>query len=137
MFIDTRTLKRQHEQIGNVVADLKENFGKESDLEFRASEIAHQINLLAGLLKIHLGTEDRCMYPYLLQSGSEELRKTAQDYMEEMGNISEEFVEYKKRFNTRTKIMNDTRGFIIETQKIITTIEERIKKEDINLYPVL
>lgn len=53
-----------------------------------------------------------------------------------MGNISDEFVDYKNRFNTRTKIISNTREFVNETQRILRILEERIKKEDANLYTI-
>jgi hemerythrin-like domain-containing protein len=133
--IDIKTLKRQHEGIKDAILGIKRSL-KTVDLEGEAFEISKKINLLAGVLKIHLGTEDRYMYPQLMQSESDDLKKVAQDYVKEMGNISVEFTDYKNRFNTKTKIVSDSKGFVKETQRILEILETRIKKEDTNLYPI-
>lgn len=133
--VDIKILKRQHEGINSIITNLRESID-ETDLEEGAFEIAQKINLLSGVLKIHLGTEDRYMYPQLMKSSSKELKKIAQDYVEEMGNISNEFAGYKNCFNTKTKIISDIKGFVNETQRILKILEERIIKEDSNLYPI-
>ncbi len=135
--LNIKTLKRQHEEIYDVIAELRESMGSEGDLENRAFEIAQKISLLAGKLKIHLGTEDRYMYPYIMENGSDELKKAAESSVKEMGDISAKFLEYKDRFNTRSKILNDLKGFLSETSKILHMLEERMKKEDSNLYRLL
>jgi len=135
--LDIKILKRQHDEIYNVILGLKERMEAEGDLESKAFEIAQKINLLSGKLKIHLGTEDRYLYPYLLEKGSDELRKVAEDYVTEMGDISNKFSLYKSRFNTKSKIVNDLKSFVPETAKILKVIKERIMKEDVNLYKVL
>lgn len=135
IMIDVKTLKRQHAGINDVISGIKTSL-KTSDIEIDAFEIAQKINLLAGVLKIHLGTEDRYMYPHLMQSESAELKQVAKDYVEEMGSISDEFTDYKNRYNTKTKIVKDTAGFVNETRRILKILETRIQKEDINLYPI-
>lgn len=132
--VDKKTLIRQHEEIYEVISDLKRNMDAADDLEARAFEIAQKISLLAGKLKIHLVTEDQYMYPYILEKGSQELKALAQGYMEEMGTISGEFTEYKNRFNTKSKIISNLNEFKVETFKIIKVLEGRMGKEDSNLY---
>jgi hypothetical protein len=135
--VDIKTLRRQHEEICDVILGLKGSIEAVDNLEIEAFKISQQINILAGKLKIHLGTEDRYMYPYILEKGSDELKRIAQGYVIEMGTISDEFLNYKNRFNTKSKIINDSKGFVTETSKIIKVLEERIKKEDSNLYQKL
>jgi len=135
--LNIRILKRQHEEIKDMISELRENIEAGGNLENKAFEIAQKINLLAGKLKIHLGTEDQYMYPYILENVSDELKKVAEDYVAEMGDICDKFSEYKSRFNTKSKIINDWDSFLSETPKILKILEERIKKEDSNLYQVL
>lgn len=135
--MEIKTLKRQHEEIVDLISDLKKSIEAADNLEAGAFEIAQKINLMAGKLKVHLGTEDRYMYPYILEKGSDELKRVAQDYVAEMGTISDEFTDYKNRFNTKSKIIGDTKGFAAETAKILRVLEDRIKKEDMNLYRIL
>ena len=135
--VDIKTLRRQHKEIYDAISGLKESIETAGNLETEAFEIAQKINLLAGKLKIHLGTEDRYMYPYILEKGSDDLKIVAQDYVAEMGAISGEFSDYKNRFNTKSKIIGDPAGFLAETAKVLKVLEERIKKEDSNLYQAL
>jgi DUF438 domain-containing protein len=135
--IDIKTFKRQHEEIYDIISALKVSIGAVNTLEAEAFEISKKINTLAGKLKVHLGNEDRYMYPYILEKGSAELKSVAQAYVVEMGTISNVFSDYKNRFDTRSKIISDTKEFVKETAKILKVLEDRIKKEDSNLYQKL
>lgn len=134
--LNIATLKRQHEQIGELLTELKQDIARGS-LEQEASSIALKISILAGKLKVHLDTEDRYMYPQLLQSGKTELKKLAQAYMDEMGYISKAFMNYKDRFNTKSKIRGNPQVFLKESQEMLEVIGQRIEKEDVSLYTVL
>lgn len=131
---DIKTLRRQHKEIYDAISGLKGSLEAVDHLEAGAFEISQQISVLAGKLKVHLGTEDRLIYPYILEKGSDELKRIAQGYVAEMGTISDEFSNYKNRFNTKNKIISDMKGFVTETAKILKVLEDRIKKEDSNLY---
>jgi hypothetical protein len=134
--LNLSTLKRQHEEIREIIADIRQAVGRRS-LDKEASLIASKISMLAGKLKIHLNTEDRYMYPRLLQSENLQVRKIAKEYIDEMGHISGVFMDYKDRFNTKTKIIGNTQEFFNETNKIFKVLEERIAKEDSSLYTIL
>ncbi len=126
-------LKRQHEEIAETLSDIKFDINHK-DIAKEALGISSKISNLAGKLKVHLNTEDQYMYPQLLNSSNSEVRITAQAYIDEMGTISTEFMEYKDRFNTRTKITKDIDLFVSESHRIFHLLEERIAKEDANLY---
>lgn len=130
--LNLETLARQHKEISEIVTHIKQMI--HNNIDKNALDIAKQINMLAGKLKVHLATEDKYMYPYLLQSDSHIVRETAQIYADEMGHINNEFTNYKNKFNTRTKIINNTKEFLNETDRIFKILEERISKEDISLY---
>ncbi|WP_024832277.1 hemerythrin domain-containing protein [Ruminiclostridium josui] len=127
------TLKRQHEEIAEILSDIKFHI-LHKDIAKEALEISSKISNLAGKLKVHLNTEDQYMYPQLLKSSNSEIRKTAQAYIDEMGTISTQFMAYKDRFNTRSKITNDIDLFVSESKKIFDILEQRIAKENSNLY---
>nr|WP_278330534.1 hemerythrin domain-containing protein [Clostridium magnum] len=93
------------------------------------------MNTLAGKLNIHMNSEDKFLYPELINSRDEQLKQIAKQYSEEMGNIHQEFSNYKNKFNTKTKILSDVDGFLKESKEIIKLLENRISKEDIYLYP--
>lgn len=127
------TLKRQHEEIAEIISDIKSDIDQK-DIAKEALEISSKISNLAGKLKVHLNTEDQYMYPQLLKSSNSEVQTTAQAYIDEMGTISTVFMEYKDRFNTRTKITNEIDLFVSESKRIFSLLQQRIAKEDSNLY---
>jgi hemerythrin-like domain-containing protein len=93
------------------------------------------INTLAGKLNIHMRTEDKFLYPQLINSKDDKLKKVAIEYSEEMGNIYMIFNEFKNQFNTKNKILNDKDKFLMEIRRVLSLLKNRIDKEDINLYP--
>lgn len=134
--MDLATLERQHKEIEEVVLDIEQTINK-NNIEGDAAHIAKQISMLAGKLRVHLATEDKNMYPYLLEKGDEKLKRLATEYADEMGHISEAFMAYKDKFNTRTKIMNNPQGLISETKETFKVLGERMAKEDTQLYKYL
>jgi len=132
---DIKNLTRQHGDIDLLIGNIK-NLSK-GDIEGNIDIIVKDINMLAGKLKIHLDTEDKFLYPDLLNMNNEVLNTMAKEYMNEMGNISSEFIKYKNSFNTKNKIMSNIEQFKIQTVEIFETLERRINKEERELYPRL
>ena len=129
-------LERQHREIYEEVHTLKALINGE-DIKEQTLLIAKNLNLLAGKLKMHLQSEDRFLYPQLMGSSRIELKQLATAYNEDMGMIYEEFEKYKLQFNTKSKIDEDIIDFRKQTQSIFTILEERLHKEDKNLYPLI
>lgn len=127
--VNIESFKRQHEEIGEIIKNIR-SLVAEGRPEAKANELALMISTLAGKLKIHLNTEDKYMYPELLNSQSEEVRNTAKDYIDEMGSISETFMAYKERFNTRSKISANLDSFESESDRVFSIIEKRIAREE-------
>lgn len=126
-------LKKQHEQINQLITDTKELLTEELKEE-TVKTVAKNINNLAGKLKIHLGSEDRFLYPQLMKNGDTLVKKKAKDYAEEMGDLSKIFMEFKRKYNTPTKINRNSDFIHSEAKKVFEAIEERIAKEDHDLY---
>lgn len=129
-------LIRQHMDIRGEIKYIKEVIDK-SSIELNAMDISSHINKLAGKLQVHLMSEDKFLYPSLINGEDLELKKMATLYMDEMGEISEVFVEYKNKFNTKNKIEANKEGFFQETKIILKAIEERINKEENGLYKLI
>lgn len=129
-------LKRQHVEILKLVKDTQ-NIIKNNNIENDAAEIAVYINNLSGKLKIHLGTEDKFLYPNMLKSEDEKIRMSAETYIYEMGNLFEVFMGFKDEFNTRNKILGCKDEFYKISKVIFDAVEKRILKEDKELYPLL
>lgn len=129
-------LIRQHVDIRDEIKYINEIVDK-SSIELNTMDIASRINKLAGKLQVHLMSEDKFLYPSLINGKDLELRDMATLYMDEMGEISEVFKEYKNKFNTKNKIEANKEGFFQETKIILKEIEERIDKEENGLYKLI
>lgn len=66
-------------------------------------DITTHINKLAGKLKIHLSSEDKFLYPNLLNGDDNKLKNLANSYINEMGGISDTFTNYKINLIQRVK----------------------------------
>lgn len=132
---DIKNLTRQHGDIDLLIGNIK-NLSK-GNIESNIDIIVKDINMLAGKLKIHLDTEDKFLYPDLLNMNNEVLNTMAKEYMNEMGSISSEFIKYKNSFNTKNKIMSNVEQFKIQTVEIFEILERRINREERELYPRL
>jgi hemerythrin-like domain-containing protein len=132
---DIKNLTRQHGDIDLLIGNIK-NLSK-GNIESSIDIIVKDINMLAGKLKIHLDTEDKFLYPDLLNMNNEVLNTMAKEYMKEMGNISSEFIKYKNNFNTKNKIISNVEQFKIQTVEVFEILERRINKEERELYPRL
>lgn len=127
------TLKRQHNDILNLVETIENNIQQEH-LENNARLIAKGINELSGKLKIHLSHEDRYLYPSFKKSNNIELKNKANNYIEEMGNLSSIYSDFKNNYNTPTKIIKNQDNLVKKSKIVMGAIKERIKQEDHDLY---
>lgn len=127
-------LERQHLEINKLFQKISSTINLRN-IEDSLDELVWDINTLAGKLNIHMRTEDKLLYPELMNSDDKNLRNISKEYSEEMGNIHSIFIEFKNQFNTKNKIINDKNKFLIESKKVISLLENRIEKEDKTLYP--
>lgn len=126
----------QHEGIKQELETVK-NLEKKHRLEETAAELALHVNHLAGKMKIHLVSEDKYLYPGLIETGKADIKKAAKEYQEEMGDLFTVFTEFKNKYNTRSKILEGGMLFQKELLDIIAAIERRIQKEEEGLYQLL
>ena len=128
------SLERQHGEIRGLFLKIKNGINT-SDIKVNLEELVRNINALAGKINVHMNSEDKFLYPALIESENKQLREMAKEYSEEMGHIHLKFNNYKNKFNTRSKILNDIDGFLKESKETINLLENRISKEDNYLYP--
>ncbi len=126
-------LKRQHIEIEEVLNETVKLI-KVGDLKLHGQAIAKNISILAGKLKVHLSAEDNYLYPDFLNNSNLDLRKTAQSYIDEMGDLSSTYMEFKGKYNTERKILKAEEDFVKESKAVFTAIEKRMNKEDKELY---
>jgi len=132
--ININNLERQHIEIRESVSKIKQVVNS-NDIKGALDILVREINTLAGKLNIHMNSEDKFLYPTLIESNDNQLKQIAKQYSEEMGSIHAGFNNYKNKFNTKSKIINDVDGFLRESKGIIKLLEERVTKEDMHLYP--
>lgn len=131
--INLTNMNRQHNSITNEINCIMDEVNKGA-LSMDRAEAALHISKLAGLLKIHLMDEDKFLYPDLLKSSDRQIKEMTNQYMNEMGNLAENYTEYKNKYNTKSKIAENMDSFILDTQNIIAALKKRIDKEDKELY---
>ncbi len=129
-------LERQHVEIMEEIQYIKKSINS-NDLQENASDIAKHISLLAGKLKVHLDSEDKFLYPSLINSENVLVQNIANKYISDMGNLCAVFTEYKNKFNTRSKIISNKEDLVKESKQIVIALENRMHKEDKELYPLL
>ena len=128
-------LKKQHEEVFILIHTIHQL--TERGPEENAKEIALQINALSGKLKMHLMSEDKFLYPSLVQNTNPNIRNIANAFQQEMGSLAEAFLIFSQKYNISSKIVENKIVFLTESKKMIRQIEERMKKEDVKLYPLL
>lgn len=128
-----KNLERQHNDIYEVLNKTKEMING-SELESQSMEIAKNISILAGKLKIHLSNEDKYLYPALLNKGDKVLQNKTQKYINEMGHLSETYMSFKDKYNTRSKILAEPKLFIKEANEVFKAVLDRMHREDSDLY---
>lgn len=130
------SLKRQHDDIRKNTASILHIIDNQ-DLDSNINDLVTYINILSGRLLIHLSTEDKFLYPELLVSTSVEIKKLAERYIDEMSSLADKFNNFKNKFNTKSKINSDKHAFILELKATFKLLQERLDREDRELYPLL
>lgn len=123
----------QHKRIEEEIVAIKSLINTDDYLE-NAGDIARHISTLAGKLKVHLSMEDKYLYPILQEREDERVKKLADNYQKEMGDLADKFTAYKDLYNTKLKIMQNQSNFKQDTSNILEAIEKRLNKEENELY---
>lgn len=129
-------LNRQHDNIKEEINFILNEVEKGS-ANMDTAEAALHISRLAGLLKIHLLEEDRFLYPSLLNNPDNEIREMTNNYIAEMGNLAEEYTEFKNSYNTSNKIKNNMDNFLTDANRMLKALMNRMLKEDNGLYRII
>jgi iron-sulfur cluster repair protein YtfE (RIC family) len=132
----TDTLRRQHEELVSIVVTINEQMTTKDSIKENARELRKLLSKLAGKLKMHLAVEDKILYPKLLDSNEIASKKTAKEFLREMGEIGKIFNSYLENYATEKEISNDIEGFIYNSNGLFKCLAERIDKENKILYPL-
>ncbi len=129
----TDNFRRQHTDLVEVVNKMTDMLTPAS-LRDNAAAMRSLLSELSGKLKVHLTMEDEVLYPALQKHEDENVRKTAQQFFDEMGGLKTVFSEYVQRWPNSESIESNAEDFVNETKEIFTALASRIKKEDEELY---
>ncbi len=136
MRVEIERLRDEHRRLltlaghlGRHVAGAFPHDAKARD-DFNAVRIRFRTELIA-----HLKREDWVLYPSLLASGDRELTDTAQNFVDEMGHISDAFAAYSRLW-LPDAIAADWPGYCAATQAVLDALAARIEREDAGLYPL-
>ncbi|KAB1440095.1 hemerythrin domain-containing protein [Candidatus Galacturonibacter soehngenii] len=123
----------QHKSIRDEINWIQSNLTTVK-VEEHAEEIALHINQLSGKLKIHLMNEDKFLYPSLIANPDMAIKQMAIDYQNEMGDLQERFKSFKDKYNVKSKLLEKKESFVEEAKVVICAIEDRILKEEKEIY---
>lgn len=123
----------QHRSVRKSISEI-DDLVRKRKIEETASDIATGISRVAGMLKVHLASEDRYLYPELQKHESHHVKRMAEDYQKEMGGFIHTFTEFKDKYNTRGKLLANSVHFENEYREVAQKLELRIRKEESELY---
>jgi len=128
-------LQKQHEQIHEIIQELLHV--PQEKLEEKAFDISMKIGQLAGVLLFHLQSEDKFLYPNLMEHENSHIRSTAKAFTDEMGNLGEKFAVFKAKYMQPKNIKTNPEKFRQDLSDIATLLKNRIQREEMELYPLL
>lgn len=129
----TQKFRDQHDDLLERAGEISKKLNEEA-LSKDASQIRDLLSGLLGKLKIHLAVEDKALYPQLKNCGNHEVAAISIQYQEEMGGIAEFVSNYSKHWPSAYAISENAKGFIDETNQLISALSTRIQKENDYLY---
>lgn len=129
----TAAFRQHHSEIRGIVRELA------GLLDSRAvaadpGPTARAMRALFGKLSVHLAIEDSALYPRLTQHPDDRLRRAAVRFQQEMGGLKAEFDVFRSRWPGPLAISQDPDRFVLESRALLLVLEQRIAREDVELY---
>ena len=134
--MDMDHLLRQHNEIFTLIREI-EKYKKAEAVKENAAAIARLLAQLSGIIKMHLLSEDKFLYPALKVHENTKVRETAMKFDDEMKELAQSFEQYKAKYIIASKIVENTNEFLGETEAVFHIINKRMEKENLELYPLL
>ncbi len=130
-------LKKQHRDMEELVGEIRNLSLREVKNKEWAREIRKKLSLLAGKLSIHIQREDDFLYPDLLKSDREDVKRITKEFIGEMGDLNKVFKKFDKKYLRATVISESSENFVDDLTVVLEKLEQRIEREDNNLYPLV
>ena len=134
--MDIKNILRQHDEVFALIQQVR-TYQNQEQVREHAFEISKAVAQLAGILKVHLSSEDKFVYPVLVKHQEAAIRTTAETFANEMGELFKVFDAYKTKYMGASKISENAAAFLDETKTVFLALETRINKENMSLYPLL
>lgn len=133
----TATFRRQHAEIGQLIARLRSMLVAES-LKRDAEEVRCLVSRLFGKLGVHLAMEDEILYRRL--AGGDEGAELAALIDACPGNpveLSAALLDFQGRWPTPESVEAAPERFIRDTEEFFARVEARTRFEDEKLFPMV
>lgn len=128
-------LKRQHREIQDMVNELLSLLNP-NILQRNPVSVRTKLSALSGKLSIHLAMEDKYLYPMLIENGRSGVQATAKKFFTEMGDLVDVFQNYSHKWLNPNSIKANSHEFITDSNNIFRTLQQRIERENRELYPL-
>ncbi len=132
----TDNLRKQHKEILETADQILTLMDPEA-LAKDAAQVKHLLSAMEKTLQFHLIKEDDSLYPALLTHPAKSVKLLAKIYIDKMGGIRKDFMDYLAKWPDAMSIQNNAESFISETKVLFEVLSIRIDKEDNELYPLL
>lgn len=126
--------KREHVDLLTSVTTLRELV--QSGVHEHADAILKQLLSMSSVIKLHLGAEDRVLYPALASAADPLVAQTGKQFHDEMGGLAAAYAAFASRWNLTGKIAADPQGFRDAANAIFKALHQRVQRENRELYPL-
>ncbi|MGI6093420.1 MAG: hemerythrin domain-containing protein [Veillonellaceae bacterium] len=133
---DVKNLLRQHNEILELIGKINA-FTTSQQIEANAFSTSLLLGQLAGKIKIHMTTEDKFVYPALLNHANPKVQSLSRQFADEMGDLAKTFDSYKTKYMNAREISANPASFLQQTKLVAAALATRIEKENTELYPLL
>lgn len=134
MFSNAAKLRVEHHEIAALLMQLEVAVMQADPMPEQQLVVLR--NDLVRVLTAHLAVEDEVVYPELLRHPDPAIASLARELQSEMGGLANRFAQYSSEW-TASRVEQDWVGFCRATKAIIAEFNERIAREDHELYALL
>ena len=132
----TDSLRKHHDELVEIAEEIAACLAPTA-ARADPTHLLQLLSMLAGKLTTHLIIEDKLMYPSLTTHDDQEVRDTAERFVQTMGGLKATFDSYVDRWPSALAIEQNPVTFAAETSTILTLLAQRIERENDELYPMV
>lgn len=132
----TDTYRKHHQEL-RAIADRIEAVLDAAAIARDPTAAALAVRELFGKFSIHLALEDNSLYPRCLRHDDESLRRVAQRFQTEMGDLGQRFDTYKRSWPGPLAITRDPVRFVADTVTMLQQLKARVGREESEFYDLV